>query len=341
MKTKLALMLVVLMVAFAAPAMAQNIQPLNVFPWTLSTVDLPLYTDNVEQMCTTDIIDSQCEVNVDAGTLATKQVPYSGSKEYSGETYYDGTLPIEASGTVSFNTYDKAGIGSFSYAVNVPTCSPGQDKGCCTAKGDPTDGSVTLVCQKINPANIIDNQTFTYDICEAKTVEVPWSFSGSGHYAGNVPYSGTVEYSGTTSCEYKEYAAADVLYNEGSVVIDCPDAGEVPTQEVTFRELVTNAYVGDHIEIEATGWTAVEKTVASRIIVKYAKPGKSTFTLVTRTDKIQTVANGIFKTSLDGGLTFDKAGTYQIVFKVWRPNGTLAGATKTRMITVVEPPSAQ
>ncbi len=95
------------------------------------------------------------------------------------------------------------------------------------------------------------------------------------------------------------------------------------------------------IEIEATGWTALEKTVASRIVVKYAKPGKSMFTLVTKTDKIQTVANGIFKVSLPGGLTFDKAGTYQVKFKVWRPNGTLAGQTKTRMITVVEQPLAQ
>jgi len=81
--------------------------------------------------------------------------------------------------------------------------------------------------------------------------------------------------------------------------------------------------------------------VASRIIVKYAEPGSAMFTLVTRTDKIQTVANGIFKTSLDGGLTFDRAGTYQVVFKVWKPNGTLAGTTKTRMITVVEPPLEQ
>ena len=322
-------------------AMAQNIQALNVFPWTLSTQNVPLYPDNIEEMCTTDIIGSQCEVNVDAGTLATKQVAYSGSKEYSGETYYDGTLPVEASGTVPFNTYDKTGIGTFTYAVNAPTCGLGMDKGCCTAKGNPDDGSATLICQKINPADLVDNQMFTYDICETKTVEVPWSFSGSGHYAGYVPYSGTVEYTGTTSCEYKEYAEADVLYNEGSVVVDCPEDGEVATQEVTFRELVTNAYVGDHIEIEATGWTAVEKIVASRIIVRYAKPGKAKLTLVTRSDKIQTVANGVFKTSLDGGLTFDKAGTYQIMFKVWRPNGTLAGRTKTRMITVAEPPLAQ
>jgi len=338
---KVIVLSIVCFLVFSGMAMAQNIQPLNVFPWTLSTENVPLYPENVEQLCTTDIIDSQCEVNADAGTLVTKEVPYNGSKEYSGETYYDGMLPVEASGTVPFNTYDKTGPQTFTYAVNSPTCEPGMDKGCCSAKGNPEDGSVTLVCQKINPADLIENQTFTYDICEAKTVDVPWSFNGLGHYAGNVPYSGTVEYSGTTSCEYKEYAAADVLYNEGSVVIDCPVAGVVPTQEVTFRELVTNASVGDHIEIEATGWTAVEKTVASRIIVQYAEPGKAKYTLVTRTDKIQTVANGIFKISLDGGLTFDKAGSYQVVFKVWRPNGTLAGATKTRMITVVEPPLAQ
>ncbi len=338
---KVILLTIICFSVLIGTATAQNIQPLNVFPWTLSKEYVPTYPDSIEQLCTTDIIDSQCAVNVDAGTLATKQVPYSGSKEYSGETYYDGTLPVEASGTVPFNTYNKAGIGTFTYAVNVPNCISDLDKGCCTAKGNPEDGSVTLVCQKINPENIIMNGTFNYDICETTTVDVPWSFSGSGHYAGKVPYSGTVEYSGTTSCEYKEYAAADVLYNEGSVVINCPDPGDVPTQEVTFRELVTNAYVGDHIEVEATGWTALEKTVASRIIVKYAKPGKSVFALVTRTDKIQTVANGIFKVSLPGGLTFEKAGTYQVKFKVWRPNGTLAGQTKTRMITVVESPPVQ
>ena len=317
-------------------AMAQKSQTLNVFPWTLSTQNVPLYPENFEQLCTTDIRDSQCKVNVDAGTLVTKEVPYSGSKAYSGETYYDGMLPVAVSGVVPFTAYDKAGAQTFSYAVSAPTCEPGMDKGCCTAKGNPEDGSVTLVCQKINPADLIANQSFTYDICEKKTVDVPWSFSGLGRVAGNIPYSGTLEYSGMTSCSYKEYAAADVVYNEGNVVMDCPDPGELPTQEVTFRELVTNAYVGDHIEIEATGWTPVEKTVTSRIMVKYAEPGGGGFKLVTKTSKIQTVANGIFKISLDGGFTFDKAGTYQVQFKV---KG--GGATTTRLIAVAERPVEQ
>jgi hypothetical protein len=253
-----------------------------------------------------------------------------------GVTYYDGELPVVASGTVPFNTYDKTGTQTFTIAVTAPLCGPGQDKDCCTAKGNPDDGTITLVCQKISPTEIIDNQTFSYDICEEKTVDVPWSFNGSGHYAGNVPYSGTVDYSGTTSCEYKEYAATDVLYNEGSVVIDCPDDGDVQTQEVTFRELVTNAHVGDHIEIEATGWTAAEKMISHRIIVKYAAPGTSIYSLVTRSDRTQLVANGIFKVNLEGGLTFDKAGTYQIMFKVWKPNGVLAGKAVTRTVIVAE-----
>ena len=427
---KVILLTVICFSVLTGTAMAQRIQPLNVFPWTLSTENLPLYPENVEQLCTTDIIDSRCEVNVDGGTLVTKDVPFSGtvkdvpfsgvatysgtlslpysgeapysgtlslsysgeapysgmlSLPYSGEAFVNGELPITASGTVSFDAYSKSGVLDFIYAVGAVACGPGIDKGCCTAKGNPDDGTVTLICQKIDPSLIIENLSSQYEICEATTFNVPWTHDGMAPYIGSIPYSGTVEgtYSGTAPCsgtvegtysgtapysgtvqdsysgsvpysgvvdapfsgtvqaEYREYAAADVLYNEGSVALDCPAAADVPTQEVTFRELVTNAYVGDHIEIEATGWTAAEKTVASRIIVRYAEPGSAMFTLVTRTDKIQTVANGIFKTSLDGGLTFDKAGTYQVVFRVWRPNGTLAGGTKTRMITVVEPPLAQ
>jgi len=427
---KLAVFSIVCFFLFSATAMAQKIQPLNVFPWTLSTKNVPLYPENIEQLCTTGIIDSRCEVNVDGGTLVTKDVPFSGtvkdvpfsgvatysgtlslpysgeasysgtlSLPYSGETPYSGTLslpysgevsfngelPVTASGSVPFDAYSKSGVMDLIFAVGAAACSPGIDKGCCTAKGNPDDGTVTLLCQKINPALIIENLSSQYEICEATTFNVPWTYDGMAPHNGSIPYSGTVEgtysgmasysgtvegiYNGTAPCsgtvqgsysgevpysgvvdapfsgmvqaEYKEYAAADVLYNEGNVVLDCPAAAEVPTQQVTFRELVTNADVGDHIEIEATGWTAVEKTVASRIIVRYAEPGSAVFTLVTRTDKIQTVANGPFKVSLPGGLTLDKAGTYQVLFKVWRPNGTLAGQTRTRMITVVEQPSAQ
>ena len=79
------------------------------FPWTLSTQNVPLYPENFEQLCTTDIRDSQCKVNVDAGTLVTKEVPYSGSKAYSGEAHYDGMLPVAVSGAVPFTAYDKAG----------------------------------------------------------------------------------------------------------------------------------------------------------------------------------------------------------------------------------------
>jgi len=44
---------------------------------------------------------------------------------------------------------------------------------------------------------ILANNTFTYDICETKTVDVPWTFEGTGQYDGYVPYSGTASYSGS------------------------------------------------------------------------------------------------------------------------------------------------
>ena len=332
---KVAVLSIVCFFVFSGIALAgQKVQSLNVFPWTLSTQSVPLYPENIDQLCTTDIINNSCSVNVSGGTEVTKDVPYSGSKAYSGVTYYEGTLPLSASGTVPYNTYQKAGTGTFTYAVSTTaTCQSGTDKGCCTAKGNPEDGTVTLVCQKIDPAQLVTNQSFTYDICEAKTVDVPWSYVGEGRVAGTVPYSGSVGYSGTTPYTYKEYGANDVLYNEGNAVVSCPAAGEVPTQNVTFRELVTNAYVGDHIEVEASGWTPVEKTVGYRIIVKYAPQSGGGFTTLLKTDKLQTVANGPFKVGLDGGLTFTRAGTYMVQFKV---KG--GGNATTRMVAVEERP---
>jgi hypothetical protein len=173
-------------------------------------------------------------------------------------------------------------------------------------------------------------------------VNVPWTFNGTGHYAGYVPYSGTADYSGsapysgTIQNAYKEYAPADVIFSEGNVILDCPPPGEVPTQTVSFKELVTNAYVGDTIELEASGYTALEKTVTYQVVVRYAEPGKRIFTRVFRTDKVVETVNGIFKEQLEGGYKFEKPGTYQFVFKVWKPSGVLAGKAVTRTVIVTE-----
>src|SRR5512137_1212242 len=113
-----------------------------------------------------------------------------------------------------------------------------------------------------------------------------------GHYDGYVPYSGTVDYSGSVSYSgtiqnaYKEYAPADVIFAEGNVVLDCPAQDQVPTQTVSFKELVTNARVGDTIELEASGYAALEKTVTYQVVVKFAKPGKRIYNTIFKTEKM-------------------------------------------------------
>ncbi len=259
MKTKLALLLALFIVAFATPAMAQKIQALNIFPWTPGEVDAPLYSEDLGSMCLTDIVGTLCEVNQDAGTW--KDINYSGSVDYvgsvpfSGSAYYDGSFPVEASGTVQYPTFNKiAGGGQFSYAViGADECAGDADKdNCCQITGEPdAEGRVHMVCFRVPAANIIKNETFVYDICEDTVAEVPWTFNGTGHYVGYVPYSGTadysgsVPYSGTIQNAYKEYGPADVILAEGNVILTCPDQSQVPTQTISFKELVTNAHVGD------------------------------------------------------------------------------------------------
>ena len=345
MKTKLALLLVVFVVAFATPAMAaRNIKALNIFPWTPVEVDVPLYPGDLESMCLTDIEGTICEVNQEGGTLVTKDIPYSGTLTvpYSGNALFSGELPVTASGTVPFDTYNVIpGGGELTYAVigaglcgNVDEASK---QNCCEVKGNP-DGSVHLVCYKVPAENVINNQTFTYDICQAQTVDVPWSYTGTAPFSGSVPYKGTVEapYNGSVQAEYKEYGPSDVIFAEGNVILDCPAQDEVPTQAVSFKELVTNATVGDTIELEASGYTALEKTVTYRVVVKYAKPGSGIFKTVFKTEKEVETVNGIFKEQVAGGYKFEKAGTYQFMFKVWRPNGMLAGKAVTRTVVVTE-----
>jgi hypothetical protein len=344
MKTKIVLLLAVVMVAIATPAMAQKIQALNIFPYTQSEIDVPLYAEDPESMCLTDIVGTICEVNQDAGTWRdinySGSVDYAGSVPFSGSAYYDGPLLIAAEGTVPFETAVFDHTGTFTYAVTAPPCVGGLKQGCCEAKGDP-DGTVHLVCYKV----ILNEnyfESFDYDVYRQDIVNVPWTFNGTGHYAGYVPYSGTADYSGSASYSgtiqnaYKEYAPADVIFAEGNVVLDCPPQDQVPTQTVSFKELVTNAYVGDTIELEASGYTALEKTVTYQVVVRYAEPGKRIFTRVFRTDKVVETVNGIFKEQLEGGYTFEKAGTYQFVFKVWKPSGVLAGKAVTRTVIVTE-----
>ena len=442
MKKRITVLAAFSLLVLSGLAQAQNTQPLAVFPYIWQTTNVPLYSENVDNLCTTDIVDSICQVDQNAGVLTTKEVPYSGtvpysgivsgettyagsvpytgsvpyggsvpysgevpysgtasysgSVPYSGETYYSGPLPIKASGSVQINTYENT--ETFTYAVTAPLCQPGVNKGCCTAVGNPDDGSVTLVCQKIDPTTLIDNSTFTYDICQATTLDVPWTFESTGQYDGYVPYSGTASYegsvsysgtapfsgsasysgaasfSGTTSysgtvpftadysgsvnysgnsvCEYKEYASTDVIFQEGNVILDCPEQPDVPSQEVTFKTLVTRAKVGDVIRLDATGWTP-GSSVSYMIIVQHAKPGKGYKNVFVKTKKPvkgQTTpgADGVFTvTSInlkdgtlvdlqDDGYVLDQPGSYRFKFKVWDATGKSAGKIVTRVVSVTE-----
>jgi len=264
--------------------------------------------------------------------------------------------------------------------------------------GNPDDGSVTLVCQKIDPTTLIDNSTFTYDICQATTLDVPWTFESTGQYDGYVPYNGTasyngsvdysgtapfsgsasysgtasfsgtasysgtvpftadysgsVNYSGNSVCEYKEYASTDVIFQEGNVILDCPEQPDVPSQEVTFKTLVTRAKVGDVIRLDATGWTP-GSSVSYMIMVQHAKPGKGYKNVFVKTKKPvkgQTVpgADGVFTvTSInlkdgtlvdlqDDGYVLDQPGSYRFTFKVWDASGKSAGKIVSRVVSVTE-----
>jgi len=347
MKTKLAVLLMVLMVAFVTPAMAQKIQPLNIFPWTPVEVDVPLYPGDIESMCLTDIVGTICEVNQDAGTW--KDLDYSGSVDYAGSVPYSGSAyfdepyptPIDAQGTVPFEAtvYDRT--VTLTYAMTAPGCSnDGPKENCCEAKGD-VDGTFTLICYKVKSQDTYLG-SYNYDVYRQETVNIPWTFSGTGHYDGYAPYSGTVDYSGSVAYSgtiqnaYKEYAPTDVTFAEGNVIVDCPAQEQVPTQTVSFKELVTNARTGDTIELEATGYAAMEKTVTYQVVVRYAEPGKRVYKTVFKTEKMVETVSGIFKEQLEGGYTFEKAGTYRFVFKVWKPSGVLAGKAVTRTVVVTE-----
>ena len=327
----------------------------------MGEANVPLYPTDIEQLCITDIIDAECVVNTEGGTLTVRDIPFSGSVGYegnvtgevgySGEALFNGEVAITKSGTVPFETLALIpGGGAFTYSTTAPTCLEGQNENCC--KIIPQDNGFThLVCFKVPAASIIQN-TFNYDICEAKTVDVAWNYEGTAPYSGLVPvsvtlpysapYSGTANYSGSVQTEVREFAADDVIYSEGNVQISCPEQNEVPTQTVEFKELVTKAVVGDTINIEATGYSYVGgKTLQQRLVVSYKPTPSSPWTLVARTDKeiITSVAGGQFKDYMDQ-FTFTNAGTYRILFKVWQKTATgwaLKGQAVNRTVTVVEP----
>ena len=438
-----------LVLLFSGLAQAQTTQPLTVYPYTWKTTNVPLYPVDLMSMCSTDIVDTICEVNQTAGTLTTKEIPYSGTVpysgtllgeaaytgtvpysglvpfrgsvpysgtvpfsgsapysgtvSYSGEAYYNGPFPIVANGTVPVtrNVLDHTAV--FSYAVTAPSCitsASGPKTNCCDAKGN-SDGSVHLVCYNVMPQETYW-ESFEYDVYREETEDVPWTYAGTANYDGYVPYSGSVSYngeasysgsasfsgsaefsgsapfsgstefsgtvpysaeysgtsnySGTTTCEYKEYSPADVIYQEGNVILDCPVQDQVPTQQVTFKTLVTKAKVGDVIRLDATGWTAGD-SVSYMIIVQHALPGKGYKNVFVKTKKqdlrpvkAQTTPapDGVFTvTSInlkdgtlvdlkDDGYVLDKPGSYRFTFKVWDASGKPAGNTVTRVVSVTE-----
>ena len=437
--------LAVWVLLFSGLAEAQQTQPLTVFPYTWETTDIPLYPVDVTNMCSTDVVDTLCEVNQTAGTLTTKDIPYSGTVpyrgtisgeapytgtvpysgsvpyrgsvpysgsipfsgsvpysgmvSYSGESYYSGPLAITASGTAPYTTNVLDHRAVFTYAVTAPSCDEsgsGQKTNCCEAKGN-SDGSIHLVCFNVVPQ---ENywESFEYDVYREETVDVPWtysgtasydgyvpysgsvayngeasysgsasfsgsaeysgmaSFSGSAEYSGTVPYnadySGTTDYSGVSTCEYKEYSPADVIFQEGNVILDCPTQNQVPTQQVTFKALVTQAKVGDVIRLDATGWTP-GSSVSYMIMVQHAQPGtgyKNVFVKTKKPVKGQTTPgpDGVFTaTSInlkdgtlvdlqDDGYVLDQPGSYRFTFKVWDASGKSAGKIVSRVVTVAE-----
>jgi hypothetical protein len=66
------------------------------------------------------------------------------------------------------------------------------------------------------------------------------------------------------------------------------------------------------------------------------QPGKKVYKTIFKTEKMVDTVNGIFKEQLEGGYKFEKAGTYRFIFKVWKPNGALAGKVVTRTVVVTE-----
>ena len=328
MRTKMSVVFTLLLALafFCGPAIAQNIFPETVFPYTIKNA---VPSDEVDQCEATIIPETICEVDQDAGITVTKNVPYSGTVDYSGPT------TVNVSGTVPFETFNKLPGGTFTYAVvGAGICGDVGDDGkvnCCEVKGDP-GGTVHMVCYKVPAENIIFNQTFSYDICEAETAQVPWSYNGPGNeVAANIAYNGTTPY------DVKEYGPTDVTFIEGTPVITCP-----PEATMEYKQLVTRAFKGDKINIEGVGFSYVAgKTIQQRLIVHYKPTSKAPWVLVDRTEKetLVTEAGKTFKGEMFD-VSLDNIGIYRIQYKVWKKTATglvSLGKDVSRFVTVEVP----
>jgi hypothetical protein len=264
------------------PAMAgSNVRALNVFPYTFETESVPLYPENIEQLCkTTPNDDGMCVENEptvtgeysdpeDTITLTGKVTAYRRGQSDNWEIPHDGQPPQKC-----------------------------MDYECPQGFGG---------CQKV-----------WVNKCTTKVF-------AEGFARVNVP-----AVCPTTTLN-------GVAYELNSSSIDCPDVDDVPTQDVTYKQLVTSACPGDTIQVEASGYAWKTRTVRYRIVVRYFKPGKTTWTEVYRGDRTKEVgANGFFYDSIEGGFKVEKAGTYTFKFNVMKFDGTPYNRAKTRTVVVPE-----
>jgi len=273
-------LIVLLVLLLAAPAFAGGkVRALNIFPYTLETESIPLYPDNIEELCKTDVEGTICE----NGEL-TQAV--ANGVNFSPPTY--ATAPC------AFHHHS----GQYDFY----SCS-------ATAIAVITDG-----CLK---ACVKDGAY--------------WKCDDDGREAIAVTATGG-------SCTEKPVTPATIgkpTFQEGNVNLSCPDIGEVKTQDVEYKQLVTSACVGETIQVEATGYAWKELTVKYRIVVRYFKPGQKAFTVILKTDREKATVDGFFYDSLEEGFNFDKPGTYAFIFWVRKPDGTL-GSARSRTVIVPE-----
>jgi hypothetical protein len=301
--TKVKWCLVVLMVLLmASPAFAGGkVRALNIFPYTLETESIPLYPENIEQLCITDVEGTICENGelVPAVGNGVNFVPASGN----GAT---GTPPTYSNVELVWHHHS----GDYDYYTSVAGTVATFTGGLFQPKACVKDGAYWK-CDEIG--------------CKAIAV-----VASGGSCIANAITQATCEENPITPA-----TLGPVAFQEGTVQLACPNIGDVPTQDVEYKQLVTRACIGDTISVEATGYTWAERTVKYRIVVRYFKPGKPNFTVLLRTDRETVLINGFFYDSLEGGFTFEKAGTYAFIFWVIKPDGT-RGSARSRTVVVPE-----
>jgi hypothetical protein len=272
--------IVLLVLLLASPAFAGGkVRALNIFPFTLQTESVPLYPDNVEELCKTDVEGTICE----NGEL-TQAV--ANGVNFSPPTY--ATAPCAYHHHAG--DYDFYACSGAAIAVITDGCL----KACVK------DGAY-------------------------------WKCDDHGREALAVTATGG-------SCTEKPITPATIgkpTFQEGNVNLSCPDADEVKTQDVEYKQLVTSACPGQTIQVEATGYAWKELTAKYRIAVRYFKPGKTTFGVILKTDREKNVVNGFFYDSLEEGFTFEKPGTYAFIFWIRKPDGSL-GSARSRTVVVPE-----